>query len=289
MSVILKRSKSYLYYKAALGTIIIAFGISAIIDIFGDFSNQWYWLFFATVLANLIDDTFAHRICGHNMFRVNVKSVTYKVLTFLASVLQGYGASVQTIIWHRAHHMFADQGKKDTLNPREFWYREASALPYYIIGKGTQYEDPTDLVDRSLRISGYMIRDPWTRFCEKYDLIISAVTLTVLYILSFDVLFKLFVLARIMSSVAMILAGISHFKLPLTYRNFDTPDKSHNNILFHYMLFGAYPAVLQNNHHGMPRSPSLRYRWWEIDVTAPLVYLLKYLMEDKQITAVNED
>lgn len=289
MPTILKRTKFYYYNKAVLGTIILFMGMAAMVDVFKDFSDQWYWLFVATLIANLIDDTFSHRICGHNMFRVNVKSVTYKVMTFLASVLQGYGASILTVIWHRGHHMFADQGKKDTLNPREFWYREASALPYWMFGKGTEYENPTDLVERSLRISGYMIRDPWTRFCEKYDLIISAVTLTILYFLSPDILFKAFVLARIMSSIAMILAGISHFKLPLTYRNFDTPDNSHNNILFHYILFGAYPAVLQNNHHGMPRSPSLRYKWWEIDVTVPLVYLLRYLMEDKTTSAVNED
>ncbi len=289
MSVVLKRTKQYHYYRALLGTIMLALGMLSIVDICQNFTTQWYWLIFAVTFANIVDDTFSHRICGHNMFRVDVNSITYKIFVFATAVLQGYGPNVLTVIWHRAHHMYADQGKKDTLNPREFWFREAFSLPYTFIGSGTQYENPTEIVNRSLRVSEHIIRDPWTRFCEKHDLIISIATLTLLYFLAPILLFKLVLTARVMTSVNMMLAAIGHIKLPFAYRNFDTPDNSYNHIILYYALLGLTPGVLQNNHHGMPRTHNIRYKWWEIDPTVPLVLLLRYLMEDKQASTLNED
>lgn len=288
MSVILKRTKIYGYSKAVYGTAILALGFVYLIDIFADLANQWYWLFIAAVIANTVEDTFAHRICSHNMFRVDVNSITYKILVYLQSALQGFGPTVLLVIWHRAHHMYADQGKKDPQNIREFWFRDAGALPYYIFGSGAQHDNARDLVDRSLRISSHIIMDPWTRFCEKYDLIISFCTLAVLYFVS-PILFKLMLITRIASSFSVLLAGTSHLKLPTSYRNFDTKDNSYNNLLLHYLAFGLFPGVLQNNHHGMPRAMNLSYKWWEVDYAVPIIYLLKFLMEDKRTAPVNED
>jgi stearoyl-CoA desaturase (delta-9 desaturase) len=46
------------------------------------------------------------------------------------------------------------------------------------------------------------------------------------------------------------------------YRNFETPDRSRNNLLVAWLVAGE---GFQNNHHQSPRSPRFSYRWSEVD------------------------
>jgi fatty-acid desaturase len=79
------------------------------------------------------------------------------------------------------------------------------------------------------------------------------------------------------------LAGVvGHIKdVPASYRNFNTNDTTSNNILLHYLFLGMFAGMLQNNHHGQPRSVRPNDKWWELDTSLPFVLALKYAMEKK--------
>jgi stearoyl-CoA desaturase (delta-9 desaturase) len=57
------------------------------------------------------------------------------------------------------------------------------------------------------------------------------------------------------------------------YRNFDTPDRSHNNFFVSLLVGGEW----HNNHHADPASARQGHRWWEIDVTWLTIRLFKRL------------
>jgi stearoyl-CoA desaturase (delta-9 desaturase) len=56
------------------------------------------------------------------------------------------------------------------------------------------------------------------------------------------------------------------------YRNFETIDKSYNNVLVAVLTNGE---GWHNNHHAAPRACSQRYRWWEIDFIFIFVLMLQ--------------
>lgn len=281
MLYLLNRTTPQIVYRFFLVMFMILVGENVFFNIIMDFSNQYYWLIIATFYIITVEETFAHRMCAHNMFTINTKSITYKLLTFLNSVNQSHGPARYLAIWHPAHHMYADKGKQDNVNFKEFWYGSASTLPTEFLCK---YEIPdTDKVVRTgYRISKEVIDDPWAQFCERYSLLISTVVLVILYILFPIILFKVVLLGRFMIMLGMITAGLCHMKrFPFSYRHVETNDTANNNLLLHYMFLGIFSGLLQNNHHSDTSRVNLGLRWYEIDTSAPIAYLLKYLMEKK--------
>jgi len=47
------------------------------------------------------------------------------------------------------------------------------------------------------------------------------------------------------------------------YRNYNTPDKSVNNVLLGWFVFGE---GYQNNHHQFPQNVKFGIKWWELDL-----------------------
>ena len=58
------------------------------------------------------------------------------------------------------------------------------------------------------------------------------------------------------------------------YRNFATKDRSVNNTLIAWLVFGE---GYQNNHHQRPRSAKFSVKWWEVDPGYGLCLLLEVL------------
>lgn len=56
------------------------------------------------------------------------------------------------------------------------------------------------------------------------------------------------------------------------YRNFDTDDKSYNNIFISIITLGE---GWHNNHHADPKNWDTKKNWWELDPTAFVIRMIK--------------
>jgi stearoyl-CoA desaturase (Delta-9 desaturase) len=258
-------------------------GAISMLEIFTNFSTQWFWLLLATYYTITVNETFTHRVCGHKMFKVDVTSWTYKIMTFVSSADLGHGPVRSMALGHRAHHIYADQGQADPINMKEFWFGIACAMPFRGWFKNPKIPDPQNFLKKSYQQHQEIIDDPWTQFCESHATIISITYLAALYVFLPTVLFNVVLTGRLILVLGMVGAGICHIKhIPLTYRHVETPDNSNNNLLLHYLFLGIFGGLLQNNHHSHPNRLNMGRTWYEIDTSTPVAYLLKFLIAKKE-------
>lgn len=270
------------YIFTILTSTMLILGGMEFVSTWQDFSNQWYWLILATYYTVTMNETFAHRIVAHGMFDINVKSWTYKVLTFFTAVDQCHGPLRSLTLLHFSHHKFSDQGYKDWANFRCFWFGSAWCWPFVFFGPTLQIPQSKSYIENQYHRHKEVIDDPWTMFCEKYNLVISITTLIALYFLLPVVLFKIILMGRFIMTLGMMTVSLTHVKwFPFNYRVYNTPDQSCNNLILHYMFLGILSGLLQNAHHGKPMATNLSSRWYEIDTSVPVVWILKYLLSKK--------
>jgi len=248
-----------------------------------DFNNNWYWIVIAIVYTITINDIFSHRIASHYMFKIDVKTWTYKILCFLSSIDLGYGPVRLTVLTHQLHHIHADDGPEDVMNWRHWWYATTIVSPIPAINRP---DIPKEYTKKINRVYKDIINDPWTKFCHQYAVIISGITLLFLFLVFPIVFFKIFCMGRFLLTIMTGLAGFcGHIEnFPGSYRNYNTNDTSSNNLIFHYMFLGLFTGMLQNNHHGKPKSVKPNKKWFEIDTSYPIVLFLKHMMtSDRKI------
>jgi len=245
------------------------------------FNIEWYWLVLALVYTTVLNDVFCHRICSHGMFEIDTKSITYKIMTFLASADMGYGPVKWIVMSHSLHHIHSDNGPEDVMNWRYHWYSTTIVSPWP--RKDVKPADYDDYSKKQWKKHEEIMRDPWTTWCCDNQVAISIGTFLILAIVFPLVLLNVIFVGRVLLSVMTGLAGfVGHIKnVPASYRNFNTNDTTSNNILLHYLFLGMFAGMLQNNHHGQPRSVRPNAKWWELDTSLPFVLTLKYAMEKK--------
>lgn len=258
------------------------FGLTEFLDTISNFDVQWYWFVIATLYATIIVDVFFHVTLAHRTFEVDVNSITYKILVFLHTSLNVFGTVRQMVLTHDLHHRYPDIPGKDTLNPRTSWYSTCSVSPImYIYQYPLQYDNNEwdDYMAEQKSKFQHVIDDPWTRFCDQHTVAIIILTWSALAIVWPVFLFKVIFMGRFLTTVWHLLSTLGHIKLPFGYRNFETPDHSHNNLLFHYLALGCSPTMLQNNHHGKDFTHTHAHRWFELDFGSMIMrYVLKPLM-----------
>jgi len=250
-------------------------------DTFANFSTQWYWYVLATFYTMTLNELYSHRICSHTVLRLDPSRITYKILTFLTTVDHGWGPVTSVCLTHKNHHLYADQDGRDNLNWRMYWYTVCTLSPLtYIYQIASEYPDEKRFFDDQRKQFAHLVNDPWTNFCEDYRTILTILFWTVLYFTIPIVLFKIVMMGRFLLSIYTGMAAIGgHAKIPFGYRNWNTPDNSYNNLLFHYLALGSFSSMLQNNHHWRPSATHYRNRWFEFDTGYPVFKLLKPLLE----------
>jgi fatty-acid desaturase len=268
---------------AFLVTIAWIIGAMALADTLVHFSTQWYWFVLATFYTVTLNELFCHRICTHRLFELDTNSITYKVLTFLLTVDLAWSPLTTMCTVHLNHHMYSDQGDRDNLNWRRYWYNICTLSPIaYLYQKPTNYPHEEQFFAQQREIFKSVLDDTWTFFVEEYRLILTILYWLILYILAPLVLFKVIFMGRLLMSVYMAMVSIGcHVKLPGNYRNFDTSDTTYNNLIFHYLTLGLFSSMLHNNHHSKARNLNNAHCWYEIDTGALIIKLLKVLLEKK--------
>jgi len=228
-----------------------------------------------------LNEAFAHRICTHNLFKVDVESKTYKILVFLLSVDHAWSPLTDACITHLNHHMYSDQGDRDNLNYRRHWYSFCMLSPImYLYQLPTNYPDADKFFKRQEQQFKHILDDDWTFFCEEFRVPLTVLFWAVLYFVLPIVLFKIVLMGRFLMSIYMAIASIgTHVNLPFSYRNYNTNDTTQNNLILHTVCLGCLSSMLHNNHHANPSKIWQNLRWYEYDLGYWIIKLLRPRLE----------
>jgi stearoyl-CoA desaturase (delta-9 desaturase) len=171
-------------------------------------------------------------------------------------------------VLHRMHHALSDTAE-DPHSPHYFrdpvrmmWQTKLSygGLVTGEIARPPEYDGNT----------------PEWKFMDRFgDSIYTRTAWGVLYFLfylQFASSYWLFLLLPIHFGMGVVHGGIVNWCGHLYgYRNFPLRDKSLNTLPIDFLMMGE---LYQNNHHRFPNRPNFRARWFELDTTYPVIWLL---------------
>ena len=215
---------------------------------------------------------FYHRYFAHKTFTTN------RFWQFIFAAL-GVSAVQRGPLWwaahHRHHHQHADT-EQDRHSPRErgFWY---SHIGWFTC-------DAAFLTDYS-RVRDWA-RFPELRFLNRFDIAVPLLCALAIYVLGEGLAVwapglgtngpQLLVWGFVISTVVLFHATVSINSLAHVWgrRRFDTQDDSRNSFLLALITLGE---GWHNNHHRYPNTARQGFRWWEVDVTFYLLWLLERL------------
>jgi hypothetical protein len=250
-----------------------------------NFDTQWYWYVIALTYTVSLNELFIHICGGHLLYEFDTRRIGYKILIFLATVENGWGPFTKMCMMHKNHHVYSDQGDKDPSNWRRHWYNMGVLSPInYIYQANTVYPDAENFFKEQKLKYKEIFDDLWTWIIEEYSHIFTLLFWLIVYLICPIIFFKMLIMGRFIMSMYTLFTGIfGHTWIPGGYRNFDTPDTSYNNLLFHYICLCLFPTVLQNNHHGQRYTleQGHKYKWFEFDISKYIVRLIKHITEKK--------
>jgi len=172
------------------------------------------------------------------------------------AVLSGRGSPLGWVYIHRIHHATSDT-EKDPHSPHYDTFKFVGFKPVY---------------DDTKKINYFIVKELLTPAhikIDKYYMLLIALFLTALLVINYNLLFYAWAVPVFMVSVSQI--AFNYFAHKHGYRNFDTRDRSTNNIyLWPFILGDAW----HNNHHARADQVNTQVRWWELDPVAWLVKLI---------------
>ncbi|MFE8071698.1 acyl-CoA desaturase [Marinobacteraceae bacterium S3BR75-40.1] len=217
---------------------------------------------------------FYHRYFSHKTFKTN------RTWQFLFAVLGASAAQRGPLWWaahHRHHHQHSDSSQ-DLHSPgqRGFWW---SHIGWFTCDAGFRTEER--------RVRDWL-KYPELRFLNRFDSLVPLFCLGAIYGLGEVLAYtapslgtdgpQLAIWGFCISTIVLFHATVSINSLAHVWgsRRFETADGSRNNFWLALITLGE---GWHNNHHRWPQSARQGFRWWEIDIT----YYLLWLMEKMRI------
>jgi len=245
-----------LFYIAALLSVPASILLAA-------HESLWWWLLGSFAWTKIINFVFLqiglHRYFTHRSFETGPKR---QLLLIFGSILTGQGSAISWSTHHLYHHRHSDTDL-DLHSPRHGWLHTAVFWPL----QGERYFGDSKFVGISPK---HLVKNKLIVFIHHNYLTIWLI----LSILTFIVDWKLFLYGLIAPAGWSLLHGnivtnlISHWKIPGSYQNFDTGDRSWNNRYVQMFQFGE---GLHNNHHHNMRSYNQAMRPGEHDPAAWII------------------
>jgi len=256
-------------------------GTKELIDTISNFGSQWYWIIIASAYGLTLNELFCHRICTHQLFKLGTDRITYKILVFLLTVDLAWSPLTRMCLAHMNHHIYSDQGDKDNLNWRRYWYNICILSPIsYIYTAPSVYPNEDKFFLKQKEKFADILDDTWTFLVEENRVILTIIFWLTLYMIAPIILFKIVLMGRVLMSIFMAMSTIGgHTRLPFSYRNYNTPDTTYNNMFLHCLGFGIFSSMLHNNHHGNSNAIDYKKRWFEFDIGSYIIRLLRPLLE----------
>lgn len=200
-----------------------------------------------------------HRLLSHKGFTV---SRPVKILMIWFAAISGQGSPIWWIALHRGYHHRHSDKDEDPHSPiHGFWHS-------YILW---MFKIPTK--DLNPRYVVDLLRDKDVVFFHSHYYKILWISHALVAFISFDFwLYSMLFPAFITLHSYGIQTSFNHIKF-MGYKTYTTSDNSVNSIwLWPFILGEAW----HNNHHGQPGNPNYGNRkWWEVDPTYWLIWLLK--------------
>lgn len=193
-----------------------------------------------------------HRLLSHKSW----KSPTFFSIIGVLSGFYGLvGSSIAWIATHREHHVHTDK-KGDPHSPVISGFSKTQFFSMFYTPK--------------LKYCPDLIRSKFHTVLHKNYFKIHA--LIILLLLSID--FNLLLWGYFVPNVILWHAGslINTLNHSFGYINHIRQDNSKNNIITGILVWGE---GWHNNHHYNPKNYSFKYKWWEIDIGALLINLIK--------------
>jgi stearoyl-CoA desaturase (delta-9 desaturase) len=256
-------------WRIALGMAILHLGILAA-PFFFTWKAVWLTLLLSWLTGGLGICLGFHRLLTHRSFE------TYRPVRWLIAwlgTMAGQGPPIMWVATHREHHRFSDQ-ESDPHSPRHgaWWSHILWMLPHH---------GPWYWGQRHRRYARDLLREPFMRFLGKsyvwWHLAAGVVLFAVGWLgwgwftgVSF-LLYGLFVRQVYVWHVTWLVNSATHL---WGYRNYDTPDDSRNLWWVGLLAFGE---GWHNNHHASQRSARHGRRWWELDTTYAVIWLMEHI------------
>lgn len=199
-----------------------------------------------------------HRYFAHKSFTTT--PIKHQFLLWF-SILGGEGSPITWASHHRHHHKYTET-ERDIHSPYESIL--LSTVGWQI--KPAKWW----LSERQVRtIPKDLLRDESIKFVDKHYYNIWALLILGSFLIDWK-LCVFFVLAPVGHGIVSgaILNWFGHWKLPKSYRSFETPDKTYNNQLVALYLGGE---GLHNNHHHDTSKYDQAFNPGEIDLGGKLV------------------
>ena len=225
----------------------------------------WFWSWGGVALAlgsyfvrMVVVTAGYHRYFSHRAFKT---SRAFQFLLALAAQTAGQKGVIWWASHHRWHHKHSD-GPLDVHSPRRrgFWYSHVG----WVLSSNWNETEPALVKD--------LLRFPELRFLDKgFMEIIPMVALALAFLLLGGL--HVFVWGFLVSSVlvwhgSFAVNSLAHL---IGRRRYDTADDSRNSFLLALATTGE---GWHNNHHHYPSSARQGFRWWEVDVTYYVLWLL---------------
>ncbi len=233
---------------------ILSFVITSIGAFFVNFSYFYLALLviFFYIYSILGISMMLHRYYTHKSFEL---TNTFKWFFTIFAILAGRGSPLGWVYIHRIHHAFSDT-EKDPHSPHNQHYRFIGFKP-----------------KKQEKVNHFIIRDmitPVQLKIDKYYLLIILVFLLALALIDMNLVY--YVWAAPIFIVSITQTMFNYFAHKHGYRNFETRDKSTNNLyLWPFILGDAW----HNNHHHSAEKFDTKINKFEFDPVSVLIRLIR--------------
>jgi fatty-acid desaturase len=227
--------------------------------------SQQYWLFLVAFVSWLIIGPISsvvtmHRLLTHRSFKTH--PLVEKILSYI-SVISTIGPTISWVALHRQHHATSDRlgdphspyknGRFDLKEAIKVWWGYEWSIPNIPVG---YVKD--------------LMRDPTHKFIfNNYFKLIFAFCLILILI---DPMLWLFVYVVPASMTVHLIGVVNVLGHRHGYRTYETADKSTNSWIANLVSLGD---GWHNNHHARPGNWHSGERWWEWDLMAQIIKLIK--------------
>lgn len=226
---------------------------------------NWWLVAVCMLVFGIIGNGVAgHRLIAHRQFKpaIWVRRILYLLCTLAAFAPVWYWRAQH---WH--HHKYADHDI-DVHSPhtRSFW---DSFFGWALMQKYVRLVLKTERA--SLKES---LDDPDLKFYveNNYRVIWAFVLLALIVSPTFVLAYLVYYWFEVLRLGTI--TSLAHMNIPFSYRNFETEDKSKNNLLLGYLTFGF---GWHNNHHAKPMMLDTQIHWWEFDLEAKIAKLINLI------------